>query len=229
MTTRLNINQWDEGDRPREKFMANGPASLSNAELLAILIGSGSAEENAVELMHHVLSDCNNSLSALGKMTLRELSQYKGIGTAKAIAIMAACELGRRRAISDKEVRPQLSTSMDIYSYMKPHIQDLDVEEAWILLLNNQMRLIRSVRLSHGGLTETSVDVRLVLREALLANAIAIVLCHNHPSNSPRPSGQDDALTQRLKRAADTMRLRLCDHLILTESGYYSYADEGKL
>jgi len=226
---RLNINQWAEADRPRERFMAEGAESLSNAELLAILVGSGSAGENAVELMNRILSDCNNSLAALGKMSISQLCGYRGIGPAKAITIMAACELGRRRSMISPEERPQVKSSDDIYRLMRPHIQDLDVEEAWALLLNNQMRLIRRVRISHGGLTETSVDVRLILREALLANATMIVLCHNHPSNNARPSGPDDDLTRRVKSAADTMRIRLCDHVILTDSGYYSYADEGKL
>lgn len=227
--TKLNINQWAEADRPRERFMAEGAGALSNAELLAILVGSGNNEENAVELMQRLLSDCNNSLSQLGRMTIGQLRQYKGIGEAKAISIMAACELGRRRTMSSQDERPKLQQSIDIYHYMLPRIQDHDVEQAWVLLLNNQMLLIRAVRLSQGGLTETSVDIRLLLREALLANATCIVLCHNHPSNLARPSSSDDDLTQKLKNAANTMRLRLCDHIILTDSGYYSYADEGRL
>lgn len=227
--TKLNINQWAEADRPRERFMAEGAGALSNAELLAILVGSGNNEENAVELMQRLLFDCNNSLSQLGRMTIGQLRQYKGIGEAKAISIMAACELGRRRTMSSQDERPKLQQSIDIYHYMLPRIQDHDVEQAWVLLLNNQMLLIRAVRLSQGGLTETSVDIRLLLREALLANATCIVLCHNHPSNLARPSSSDDDLTQKLKNAANTMRLRLCDHIILTDSGYYSYADEGRL
>jgi len=229
METKLNINQWAEADRPRERFVAEGAAAMSNAELLAILVGSGSPGENAVELMQRLLSDCNNSLAQLGRLTLGQLRAYRGVGQAKAVRIMAACELGRRRSLSGKDERPQMKSSADIYRQMLPRIQDLDVEEAWVLLLNNHMRLIRPVRVSHGGLTETCVDVRLILREALLANATCIVLCHNHPSNHARPSGPDDDLTQRVKRAADTMRIRLCDHVILTDSGYYSYADEGKL
>lgn len=229
MATKLNINQWAENDRPRERFMANGASSLSNAELLAILVGSGTPGENAVELMQHILADCNNSLAQLGRLTLGQLCQYRGIGQAKAITIMAACELGRRRSLSGREERPRMTSSAEIYQEMLPRIQDHDTEEAWVMLLNNQMRLIRTVMISHGGLTETSVDVRLILREALLANATCIVLCHNHPSNLARPSGPDDDITQRVKRAADTMRIHLCDHIILTDSGYYSYADEGRL
>lgn len=229
MVEKSNINEWAMADRPRERFMTGGAETLSNAELLAILVGSGTQGENAVSLMNRLLADCNNSLSSLGKMTLRQLCEYRGIGQAKAITILAACELGRRRAIVSQDERPKISSSTDIYNLMRPRIQDLDVEEAWTLLLNNQMRLLRTVRLSHGGLTETCVDVRLLLREALLCNATCIVLCHNHPSNLARPSTADDDLTRRIQQAACTMRIRFIDHVILTDSGFYSYADSGKL
>ena len=187
-TTKLNINQWAEEDRPREKLMTLGAEALSNAELLAILIGSGSTKETAVELMKRILVNCHNNLNTLGKMSIRDLCQYNGIGEAKAITILAACELGKRRVREKAEERPQLSTATDIYNYMYTRTQDLDVEEAWIVLMNQNYRLIKTVRLSHGGLTETAVDVRVAMKEAIMANATVMVLCHNHPSNNPKPS-----------------------------------------
>ena len=222
-TTKLNINQWAEEDRPREKLMTLGAEALSNAELLAILIGSGSTKETAVELMKRILVNCHNNLNTLGKMSIRELCQYNGIGEAKAITILAACELGKRRVREKAEERPQLSTATDIYNYMYTRTQDLDVEEAWIVLMNQNYRLIKTVRLSHGGLTETAVDVRVAMKEAIMANATVMVLCHNHPSNNPKPSKDDDRLTERIKKACELMRIHFLDHIILTDGMYYSY------
>ena len=179
--------------------------------------------------MQRILSACDNNLNTLGKRSLHELMQYKGIGEAKAITIIAACELGKRRQAAKAAERPDMGSAQAVYEYMHPKMQDLDTEEAWVLLMNQRFRLIKAVRLSHGGLTETAVDVRVILREALLANATTLTLIHNHPSGNALPSGDDDRITHKLKTACDAMRLYLIDHLIVTDGRYYSYAEEGKI
>lgn len=228
---KLNINQWAEEDRPRERLLANGAASLTNAELLAILIGSGSTDESAVALMKRVLSDCHNNLNTLGKMSVRELTdkRYKGLGPAKAVSILAACELGKRRALDKAEKRLNLGSATAIYNYMHPKMQDLDTEEAWALLMNQKFSLIRAVRLSHGGITETLVDVRIILKEALLSNATIVALCHNHPSGNINPSRADDDLTKKVQTACEAVRIYFTDHVIVTDGQYYSYREMGKL
>lgn len=226
---RLSIAHWAEEDRPREKMERLGASALSNAELLAILIGSGSVQESAVELMKRLLNDCKNNLNTLGKQTIQDLIRYKGIGSAKAITILAACELGKRRAMEKAEERKNLASAMDIYEYMHPRMQDLDVEEAWILLMNQHFSLIKSVRISHGGISETAVDVRVIMREAVLCNATVLALCHNHPSNQAFPSTEDDKLTRRVQQASETMRIYFLDHIIVTDGKYYSYREEGRL
>ena len=225
---KLNINQWAEEDRPREKMAVLGADHLTNAELLAILIGSGSQKESAVDLMKRLLADCNNNLNTLGKMTIRELCDYKGIGEAKAISILAACELGKRRQAGSAEKRPDLGTATLIYNHMRPKLQDLDVEEFWVLLLNQHYRLIKKVRISHGGITETSVDIRIVMKEAVLANCTILAVCHNHPSGNLSPSKADDELTRSLKRACELMLIHFLDHVIITDGQYYSYHEQGK-
>lgn len=229
MTDKLNINQWAEEDRPREKMMLHGAAALTNAELLAILIGSGNTEDTAVELMRKVLDGCRNSLSELGKCTVDDLCRYKGIGPAKAVTILAASELGKRRKEEEPARRKQIRCSTDIYDWFHPLMCDLPVEECWIMLLNQASKVIDTVRISQGGLASTQVDVRCILREALLKRATAFVLCHNHPSGNRTPSTDDDRLTQSVAVASKTMNIRLLDHLIVTDGGYYSYADEGRL
>lgn len=229
MTDKLNINQWAEEDRPREKMMLHGAAALTNAELLAILIGSGNTEDTAVELMRKVLDGCRNSLSELGKCTVDDLCRYKGIGPAKAVTILAASELGKRRKEEEPARRKQIRCSTDIYDWFHPLMCDLLVEECWIMLLNQASKVIDTVRISRGGLASTQVDVRCILREALLKRATAFVLCHNHPSGNRTPSADDDRLTQSVAVASKTMNIRLLDHLIVTDGGYYSYADEGRL
>lgn len=226
---KLNINQWAKEDRPREKMMLHGPGALSNAELLAILIGSGNTEDSAVELMRKVLDDCRNSLSELGKRSVDDLCAYKGIGPAKAITILAASELGKRRKDEGPSERLRIRCSQDIFLYFHPLMCDLPVEECWVMLLNQASRLIDALRISQGGLASTQVDVRCILREALLKRAAALVLCHNHPSGNTRPSADDDRLTQALSQAAKVMNIRMLDHLIVSDGGYYSYADEGRL
>lgn len=243
---KLNINQWAEEDRPREKMILKGAASLSNAELLAILIGSGSADETAVELMRRVLSDCGNSLRALGRMTIEELCgcitvkdeqtgvskkvhRYKGLGPAKAVTIMAACELTRRRLQEEAAEKPAILSSDDLFAYFKPRMQDLSHEECYALLLNQACRVTDCVLIGKGGLTETSVDIRLVLREALVRQAPVVALAHNHPSGNPRPSADDNRLTDRLQKACQMMNIRLIDHIIVADERYYSYSKEGLL
>lgn len=226
---KLNINQWAEEDRPREKMMAHGAMVLTDAELLAILIGSGSQDETAVELMRRVLAACNNNLNELGKLSLDQLCAFKGIGPAKAVTVMAACELGRRRKLAEVEDRLVVRTSRDVYNYFHPKLADQPVEELWVMLLNNACKLIDARRVATGGITEVVADVRLVLREAIMGRATAIALCHNHPSGSVRPSHHDDMLTDRLRQACELMNIRLTDHIVLTDGRFYSYADEGRI
>lgn len=229
MSERLTIAHWSEDDQPREKLRDNGAQALSDAELLAILVGSGSSQEDAVSLMKRILSDCNNNLNALGKMSIRQLCEYKGIGEAKAITILAACELGKRRQMEKPEERPDLGTATKIYNHMHPLLQDSDVEEFWLLLMNQNFRLIKQVRISHGGITETAVDIRIIMREAVLANATIIAVCHNHPSGNLRPSQHDNDLTAQLQQSCKLMRIHFMDHVILTDGNYFSYHETGRL
>ena len=226
---KLNINQWAKEDRPREKLMRLGPSALSDAELLAILVGSGSTKEDAVTLMKRILAKCNNNLNTLGKLSIHDLMEYKGVGEAKAITILAACELGKRRQQEKVEERPDLGTATLIYNHMHPQMQDLDVEEFWLLLMNQNHRLIKKRLIAHGGISEVSVDIRVIMREAVLSNATILAVCHNHPSGSLTPSKADDQLTQSIKRACEVMRLRFLDHVIVTDGHYYSYHELGKL
>ena len=231
MNNKLNINQWAEEDRPREKMERLGAQALSDAELLAILIGSGSPREDAVSLMKRILADCNNNLNTLGKMSIHDLCQYNGVGPAKAITIMAACELGKRRQMESAEERPDLGTATRIYNHMYNHMhpvmQDLDVEEFWILLMNQNFRLIKKLRIAHGGISEVSVDIRIIIREAVLCNATVLAVCHNHPSGNLRPSLADNELTKSILQACNVMRIKLMDHVIITDGNYYSYKEEG--
>ena len=225
---KLTINKWAKEDRPREKMAELGTEALSNAELLAILIGSGSTKESAVDLMKTVLNDCHNNLNTLGKKTIRDLCTYNGIGEAKAITILAACELGKRRQQESPEERPKLNSATKIYNEMHPQMQDLDVEEFWILLLNQNHRLIKKVRISHGGITETAVDIRIIIREAVLCNATIMAVCHNHPSGSLTPSRADNELTRGIQRACELMHIHFMDHVIVTDGQYYSFHEVGK-
>ncbi|MCD8303192.1 MAG: DNA repair protein RadC [Prevotellaceae bacterium] len=230
MGKRTSIKDWAEDDRPREKLLAKGARALSLAELLAILVGSGNAEEDAVELMRRVLADCGGSLKKLGRMSPEELSgNYLGIGTAKAVTILAACELSRRRQEEEAKELTTIRNSRDIYEYFLPELQDNHLEECHVLLLNQANRVIESRLISRGGIARAVVDVREVLRLALLAHATAMVLCHNHPSGNRKPSPDDDRLTEKLRQAAKTMDITLLDHLIFVDGAYYSYSDSGKL
>ena len=226
---KLSIKDWDEADMPREKLERLGAEALSNAELLAILIGSGSTKESAVDLMKRVMSDCNNNLNTLGKLTITDLMKYNGVGPAKAITILAACELGKRRQAEKPEERVKLDSALAIYKEMHPVMQDLDVEEGWVLLMNQNFKLIKKMCISRGGLTETAIDVRVIMKQAIMSNATVIALCHNHPSGGLRPSGADDSLTNKVKDACNLMRLFFLDHVIITDGGYYSYSEEGRV
>lgn len=226
---KLAINQWAEADRPREKMMSKGADALTDAELLGILIGSGNTEESAVELMRRILSACDNNLNELGKWDVRRFSAFKGMGPAKSLTIMAALELGKRRKLQELKERPQIGYSKDIYDIFHPLLCDASQEEFWVLLLNHGCKVIDKVRISSGGIDGTYVDVRTILREALLQRATQIVLVHNHPSGIPHPSAEDKQLTESIQRGAKTMNIRLADHVIVCDGKYYSFADEGEI
>jgi DNA repair protein RadC len=227
---KFSIRDWAVEDRPREKMIKNGADTLSNAELLAILLGSGSQEESAVDLAKRILNDTGNNLNELGKTSINTLcSKFKGIGPAKAVAITAALELGKRRRSSEVVKRIQICNSRDIYELFHAKLIDLSHEECWLLLMNNQHKIIETLRISHGGVSETTVDPKIVLKYALEKLASAIALCHNHPSGNPCPSTSDDKITNKLKMACANMDIQLTDHIIFSENGFYSYADEGKL
>lgn len=226
---KITICEMDESERPREKFAMHGPETLSKAELLAILIGSGTPQKTAVELMRDILTDCDNSLTILGKRSIEQLCLYPGVGPAKAITILAACELGRRR-LTEKVEQLEMENSERLYEYFRPKLMDCNHERAMVVALNAKLRPVGCAVVSEGGVTGTVVDVRRVLREALrFESAVRIAFCHNHPSGNPRPSRQDDALTEELAAAAAAVRLPLMDHIVLGDGDYYSYTDHGKL
>ena len=227
--TKLSIKEWPIDERPREKAMLNGISTLSKAELLAILVGSGNDEDSAVGLMRKVLASCGDSIAMLARLTVDDLCQFKGIGPAKAISIMAACELWKRRAKDERPELERIRSSKDIFAYFHPLVCDSPVEKSFVLLLNNMHRVIDHVEIGSGGLTATVVDIRLIMREALLKRATAMALCHNHPSGSLRPSGEDDKLTASLAAACKVMSIRLLDHIIIADDKYYSYNDESRL
>lgn len=226
MTERLNINQWAEEDRPREKLLSQGARALSDAELLGILIGSGTADEDAVSLMRRILKDCKGSLKALGAMQLSDLTAYKGVGPAKAVTLMAACELGRRRMMEPVETRT-ISCSRDIADYFRPMLQELPHEECHVMLLRNNLTLKDVALVGRGGLSEAVADIRIILETALRKQASVIALCHNHPGGSVRPSQPDRQLTTRLSEACRIMQINLVDHVIVSHQGYFSFKDEG--
>ena len=225
----MNINEWAEEDRPRERLMSRGAEVLSDAELLAILIGSGSSDETAVDLMRRVLSDCGGTLRLLGKLRLEDLTKYKGMGPAKAVTLLAAMELGRRRTGEPEQERVRISGSADLGAWFQPRLQDLPYEECHVMLLRQNLTVISTYMLSRGGMSESAVDIRLILQKALLVGAPVIVLCHNHPSGNLQPSRQDKELTTKLSRACAVMNIRLLDHLIVSDQGYYSFADNGNI
>lgn len=227
--TSFSIKNWNEDDRPREKLLLKGRVALSDAELIAILIGSGSRNESAVSLSQRILASANNNLNELGRLSIHELMEFKGIGEAKAISIAAAMELGRRRRAEEALERRKITSSGSVFEFMQPIIGELPHEEFWILYLNNSNKIIKSVQLSKGGITGTVVDVRLAFKEALQLGAVGIILVHNHPSGTLKPSQADIQLTKKLKTAGESLDIKVLDHLIITEKAYFSFADENML
>ena len=227
---RLRIRDLAEVDRPREKLLQKGSASLSDAELLAILIGSGNDMETAVELSQRILVSVKNNLHELGKLDIKKLvSNFKGIGEVKALTIIAALELGRRRATSEILQKPKISCSQDIFRYFSPILSDLPHEEFWILLLSRSNQILHKVKIGQGGIAGTTADIKLIMGETLSHLASGLVLCHNHPSGNRIPSQQDDVLTERVRQASLLMDIKLIDHIIIADRDYYSYIDEGRL
>ena len=226
---RMSIKQWAPEDRPTERLQRLGAESLTDGELLAILIGSGTQQYSAVDIANNVLGKFNRNLNTLGKARFDEILDTEGVGTQTACKILAAVELGRRRQMATPELHPDMSTATRIYNYMLPKMQDLATEEFHILLMNQNYRLVKSVKISQGGITETSADIRVMMREAVLCNATILAACHNHPSGSLSPSRADDELTRAIKEACRLMRIHFLDHVIVTDGAYMSYREQGKL
>jgi DNA repair protein RadC len=228
-TTSFSIKSWNEDDRPREKLALKGRAALSDAELIAILIGSGSRDESAVGLSQRILASVENNLNELGKSSIQDLMQFKGIGEAKAITISAALELGRRRRAEEALQKKKITSSTSVFELMQPIIGELGHEEFWIVYLNNSNKVLQTAQLSKGGITGTLVDIRLAFKNALQLGAVAVILAHNHPSGTLKPSQADIQLTKKLKTAGDSLDIKVLDHLIVTEKAYFSFADEQML
>ncbi len=222
----FSIKNWSQDDQPREKLRDKGKAALSDAELVAILISSGSREESAVALCKRILASVDNNLSELGKLSIKQLTTFKGIGEAKAISIAAAMELGRRRRGEEALEKQKISSSRSVFELMQPILGELPHEEFWIIYLNNSNKVIQKNQLSKGGITGTLVDVRLALKKALEVSATGIILAHNHPSGTLNPSEADKKLTQKIKTAGESLDIKVLDHLIITEKAYFSFADE---
>ncbi len=225
----LKIKDWALEDRPREKLLNKGINSLSDAELIAILIGSGNKNESAVELSKKILKNADNNLNELGKLRIEELKKNKGIGTAKAITIIAAMELGKRRKQSDLIKKNKISSSNDAYTIFSIILADLSYEEFWILLLNRSNKIIDKIKISKGGITGTVTDIRIIMKEALDKKATSIILCHNHPSGNVKPSESDIKITKKIKEAGEIMDIKVLDHIIVVEKEYFSFSDEGML
>lgn len=227
--TSFSIKNWSQDDQPREKLLYKGKATLSDAELLAILIGSGNRDESAVALCKRIFASVNNNLSDLGRLSIAQLMEFKGIGEAKAITIVAALELGRRRRGEEALEKKKITSSNSVFELMQPIIGELEHEEFWIIFLNNSNKVIDKKQLSKGGITGTLVDVRLVLKYALEVGATGLILAHNHPSGTLKPSEADKHLTNKLKMASESLDIKILDHLIITEKAYLSFADENLL
>lgn len=225
--TKISIKAWAEEDRPREKLSGQGRRALTDAELIAILIGSGNRDESAVELSKRILHHYSNDLNKLGKASIEELSKFKGIGEAKAISIIAALELGRRRDNTEVKAPEIIDTSRAAYAAIKRFLVDLNHEEFWILLIGQNCKLIGRELMSKGGLTATVADPKVIFGEALRHSATNIMLAHNHPSGSLKPSHQDIDLTKKVVAAGRLLDIKVLDHLIIGDAGYFSFADEG--
>ena len=227
--TNFAIKYWAEDDKPREKLILKGKSVLSDAELIAILIGSGSRNESAVQLSKRILISTNNNLNALGKLSLKQLTAFKGIGDAKAIAIIAALELGRRRRTEEVAELQKVTSSKTVFEIMQPIIGELMHEEFWVLYLNNSNKVMYKSQISKGGITGTVVDTRIIYKIALEHNATSVILTHNHPSGVLQPSEADKQITRKLKEAGKYLEVVVLDHIIVTEKSYFSFADEGIL
>ena len=223
----FSIKNWSDDDKPREKMVQKGKSVLSDAELIAILIGSGSRSESAVELSKRILSSVHNNLNELGKLSIRQLMQFKGIGEAKAVTIAAALEMGRRRRGAGEAKISKITSSRDAFELLRPFLGELPHEEFWIIYLNNANKILQTNQLSKGGLTGTMVDVRIVMRQALELGAVGLILAHNHPSGTLKPSVEDKNVTKKLKSAAAALDIKVLDHLIVTQKDYFSFADGG--
>lgn len=229
--TFLPVNCWAAEDIPSNKLIEGNPENMSNAELLSIIIGTGSDKENSVELARRILLTCNNKLSELAKKcnNPNNLTYMRGVGKQKTAKIIAALELGKRRQHEQATERPELKTAVRVYNMMAPIMRDLEKEEFWVLLMGQHFKLIKKFRLSQGGISEVSVDIRIIMKEAVLNNATVLAVCHNHPSGSLSPSKCDDDITFSLKKACDVMRIYLSDHVIITDGAYYSYREQGRI
>jgi len=227
---RLTIREWAEDDRPREKMLRKGPQSLSDAELLAILIGSGNRDESAVELSRRIMHECQDNINELAQLSIADLcKRFKGIGEAKAITIKAALEIGKRRKTGEVLERKKITTSADLFDLFEPQLVDLPHEEFWIGLLNGANKVIEIKRLTQGGSRQTVVDIPMLLKMALEKSAQAVVVAHNHPSGQNRPSHEDEVITRRIKTGCEAIGITLLDHIIIAKGQYYSFADEGKM
>jgi len=227
--TSLSIKNWSDDDKPREKLVQKGKAILSDAELIAILIGSGSRNESAVELSKRILASVQNNLNDLGRLSIKQLKEFKGIGEAKAVTIAAALEIGRRRRGEQAQKITKIQSSTSVFELLQPIMGELEHEEFWIVYLNNSNKVLQHAQLSKGGITGTLVDVRLVMKQALELGSVALILAHNHPSGTLKPSTADMQITQKLKMAAEALDIKVLDHLIITQKEYFSFADEGVL
>lgn len=225
----ISIKNWSEDDQPREKLLNGGQKSLSDAELIAILLRSGSPGESALALSKRILNDFHQDLYSLGKASLSELMQYKGVGEAKAIALIAALELGRRRQHIPENKLKSIQSSEDAFSFIAAKLQDLPLEEFWIILLNQASKPLKTIKISTGGVSQVVVDARIIMRHAITQLASSVILIHNHPSGNLKPSKQDIALTDKLKQGLTLFDIRLLDHLIITDSDYFSFADQGMI
>ncbi|MGV4379940.1 RadC family protein [Ornithobacterium rhinotracheale] len=223
------LNEWAEDDRPREKLMLKGKDALSDAELLAIIMGSGNREETAVDLAKRILQDHHHNWNELAKRSVSELKKYKGVGEVKAIGIVSALEIGRRRAKQTPVRRPQIKSSQSAYEYLRHELEDLHVEEFWVLFLNQSNRVIAAQKISEGGIVGALVDVRVLFKKAIEMYATAVIVAHNHPSGALHPSTEDLQITAKIKEAGNVLNIPMLDHLIIAQSGYYSFADDGQV
>jgi DNA repair protein RadC len=224
---KLTIKSWAIEDRPREKLILHGKEKLTDAELITILIGSGTKEESALELSKRILSSVNNNINQLANLSLEKLMTFKGIGEVRAISIITALELGKRRRFEEVIQKPIIKSSMDAFKIIHPIIGELEHEEFWVLFLNNSNKVISKQQLSKGGITATMVDVRLLFKRAVELTSVSVIVCHNHPSGKLSPSNSDKQLTAKIKKAGNTLDIKLLDHLIITQKEYFSFADNG--